>query len=158
MVTLHVVSWVVFCFAPPERALHFGVTVAIICIRGVFNFGNVLHLATVALCAGLFCVLPIFIFWIFLAGSRQQELLTLPCIIFGQQLLFHSAQYHDSHSDHYYNKNARKCLNVHSLRTNFSLNVHSVCTNLCLNVHRVPPLCYIVQCLAFPQRPQKGEV
>ena len=28
-----------------------------------------------------------------------------------------------------------KCLNVHSVRTNFCLNVHGVCTNLCLNVH-----------------------
>ena len=114
MVTLHVVSWVVFCFAPPEHAVHFGVTVAIICIRGVFNFGNVLHLATVALCAGLFSVLPIFIFCFFLAGSRQQELLTLPCTIFGQQSLFHSAQYHDSHSDHYYGINAIESNSVNS--------------------------------------------
>ena len=29
----------------------------------------------------------------------------------------------------------RKCLNVHSVCTNFCLNVHSVCTNFCLNVH-----------------------
>ena len=29
----------------------------------------------------------------------------------------------------------RKCLNVHSVCTNFCLNVHGVCTNLCLNVH-----------------------
>jgi len=30
---------------------------------------------------------------------------------------------------------SRKCLNVHSVCTNFCLNVHGVCTNLCLNVH-----------------------
>ena len=30
---------------------------------------------------------------------------------------------------------AWKCLNVHSVCTNFCLNVHGVCTNLCLNVH-----------------------
>ena len=33
------------------------------------------------------------------------------------------------------NKKSRKCLNVHSVCTNFCLNVHGVCTNLCLNVH-----------------------
>ena len=31
----------------------------------------------------------------------------------------------------------RKCLNVHSVRTNCCLNVHSVCTNLCLNVRSI---------------------
>ena len=35
----------------------------------------------------------------------------------------------------------RKCLNVHSVRTNFCLNVHGVCTNLCLNVHSPCLLC-----------------
>ena len=34
-----------------------------------------------------------------------------------------------------------KCLNVHSVRTNFCLNVHGVCTNLCLNVHSPCLLC-----------------
>ena len=29
----------------------------------------------------------------------------------------------------------RKCLNVHTVCTNFGLNVHTVCTNLGLNVH-----------------------
>ena len=40
--------------------------------------------------------------------------------------------------------NIGKCLNVHSVRTNFCLNVHGVCTNLCLNVHSPCLLCVLL--------------
>ena len=39
----------------------------------------------------------------------------------------------------------RKCLNVHSLRTNSCLNVHGVCKNLCLNVHSPYLLCILFE-------------
>ena len=39
----------------------------------------------------------------------------------------------------------RKCLNVHSVCTNFCLNVHGVCINLCLNVHSPCLLCSLFE-------------
>ena len=46
----------------------------------------------------------------------------------------------------------RKCLNVHTVCTNFGLNVHTVCTNFGLNVHTPVYKIRIRKCMCAPLR------